>query len=102
MTEYSMFVVITALNAIGATMLIFGLFAQELKDISKVYKAAFILGAAGLLWQAIRNSIFLATGVSMADTDIPLWYMKDLALTIIGFYFAYLFKVKLLTLEQQK
>ena len=99
--EYFVFCLMTALNVAGAVLLLAGLFADELQSISKVYKAAFIFGATGLLWQAIRNAVYLTTGTAMLDSDLPLWYLKDLGWVTIGFYFAYLMKNKELSITHK-
>lgn len=98
MTEQIMFGAMALANIVATFVLIFGLFSNELQHISKVYKAAFMLGAFGLAWQAFRNIYFLLTGDSMADTDVPLWYFKDLGWVLIAGYFLKLFRTKELTL----
>ena len=100
--EYTVFLVMTVTNVIGAVMLLIGLFADELENISKFYKAAFIFGATGLMWQAFRNGVYLLTGESLSDTELPFWYLKDLGWVVIGFYFAYLMKTKELTLNHKE
>ena len=100
--EYTVFLVMTVANVLGAIMLLLGLFADELENISKFYKAAFIFGATGLMWQAFRNGVYLLTGTAMSDSELPLWYLKDLGWVVIGFYFAYLMKNKELTLNHKE
>jgi hypothetical protein len=96
-TEYIMFLIMALANILATVVLVFALFSHESINISKVYKVAFMFGAFGLAWQAFRNVYFLVTGHSMLDTDVPLWYLKDLGWVTIAGYFVYLFWNKELT-----
>ena len=74
---FSMLVV----DSIGAALIAKGLHdgAGRYETLMKV---AFVICLLGLLGQAFRNSVFLLTGESPSDIDMPLWSLKDIGIAL--------------------
>jgi RsiW-degrading membrane proteinase PrsW (M82 family) len=82
--EVIFFVLATATNIIAAGWIIAASFTDRMQSMPKWHLLGLLTGAAGLMFQAVRNIYFLATGESMADSDLPVWYLKDLGYFIIA------------------
>lgn len=92
-------VVMSILNMLGAVMLLAGMQSYQLQKIGKVYKVILAMAIFGLMWQAMHDSVELIIGIQHPNTIIPFWYLKDLAWTVMGVYFGYLFYKKELTIN---
>lgn len=101
-SESVMFITMSVLNMMGAILLMLGMHSYQLRNISIWYKIALACAVFGLVWQAVRNTAFVITGVSTPNNIIPFWYMKDLAWVIMGGYFGYLMYNKELTITNKK
>ena len=85
---------VLVLNTITAFCIIFMLvFNKRMQVFPMSHKVGLWLGAAGLLGQAYRNIIYLTTGLSPNDNDIPFWVLKDMGYWVVlaGVVF-YMFK----------
>jgi hypothetical protein len=70
-----------AIDSVGAVLIAKGLHdgAERYETMMKV---AFVICLLGLLGQAFRNSVFLLTGESPSDVDMPLWALKDIGIAL--------------------
>lgn len=86
MIEQVFFVFATAVNLVAAFWIIGALFTKRLQRMPAWHRVGLTVGAIGLLAQAMRNIQFLVTGVSAADSELPLWFLKDLGYGLIAFH----------------
>lgn len=85
---FSFFTLMTVVDLVGAIVIARGLF-DGIDSFSTLTKIAFVVCLIGLLAQAFRNIMFLATGVSPSDADLPLWALKDLGIAFAFLMVAY-------------
>ena len=78
---FSFFALMLFIDVVGAAIIAVGLF-NGASTYSTLVKVAFVVCLIGLLAQAFRNVMFLATGVSPSDADLPLWALKDLGISL--------------------
>jgi hypothetical protein len=79
------FIIVTIANIIAAAWILGAIFTDRIQSLPHWHILGLLAGAAGLLWQAFRNILFLVTGDSPTDSDLPLWFLKDLGYIIIAF-----------------
>jgi hypothetical protein len=79
------FIIATIVNIIAAAWILGAIFTDRIQSLPRWHILGLLAGGAGLLWQAFRNILFLVTGVSPSDSDLPLWFLKDLGYIIIAF-----------------
>lgn len=84
------FIIATASNFIASAWILGALFTDRLQALPQWHRIGLLVGVAGLLVQAMRNLWFLFTGESLADSELPLWYLKDLGYFIIAAHSIYL------------
>lgn len=99
MIEQAFFVFATAINLMAAFWIIAALFTKRLQTMPAWHRIGLTVGAMGLLAQAMRNIQFLVTGVSATDSDLPLWFLKDLGYGLIAFHSMWLVFTGQLTLN---
>lgn len=81
-TEFNALVLV--LNIVTAAFILYALtFDSRVLKFPVSHKIGLWVAAVGLLGQALRNAIFLATGESPSDNDLPLWVLKDAGYWII-------------------
>lgn len=86
MIEKIFFIAVTVVDLVAAGWIIAALFTPRLQTMPKWHRVGLLVGCIGLLVQALRNIQFLTTGVSAADSDLPLWALKDLGYGLIAFH----------------
>jgi hypothetical protein len=59
-------------------------------DLHKLLKIGIAFGVFGLLIQVIRTSHYMEFGSYPVDIGVPLWAAKDVALSLIVYYFAFI------------
>ena len=84
--EQLFFVFATICNLFAAFWILGALFTDRMQQLPGWHKVGLSVGALGLLAQALRNIEFLVTGVSMSDTELPFWFLKDLGYALIAFH----------------
>lgn len=94
------FIFATFTNVFAAFWILAALFTPRLQAMPKWHIAGLAVGAMGLIWQAVRNVWFLVTGESMADNDMPAWYLKDLGYFLIAAHSVWLVVGKKLDLSK--
>ena len=70
-TEYG-FVLLTLVDLCGAVLLFLGSLSYRMREFDLMARAGLVVMGVGMLSQAGRNIVFLTTGISPADTDLPL------------------------------
>ena len=83
--EQLFFTLITFFDVLGAIAITIALLKKSHGHYSLVMRASFIVLTLGLIAQAFRNILFLATGQSPSDSDLPLWALKDIGI-VLAFY----------------
>ena len=61
------------------------LFEQRVVNFPVSHRIGLWVAGLGLFGQALRNAIFLTTGDSPSDNDLPLWVLKDAGYWVIAF-----------------
>lgn len=89
MTDHLLFFVITIVDISAATIIFAGALSEKMRTYPLWHKVGLMVAALGLVAQGFRNVIFLATGVSPSDADLPLWILKDCGIAIIAYLYAY-------------
>lgn len=84
--QFIFFVFATMTSAVAAVWILGALFTDKLQSMPKWHMAGLLVGAIGLMAQTVRNVWFLTTGESMSDSDLPLWYLKDLGYFLIAMH----------------
>jgi hypothetical protein len=79
---------ITAVDLLGAFLLASAVINPKLNSYSNVFKIGLVIAMLGLLGQAFRNYVFISTGISPADTDLPLWAFKDMGISLVAISWA--------------
>lgn len=88
--EKSFFILVTIVDLVAAGWILAALFTPRLQTMPKWHRVGLLVGSVGLLAQALRNIQFLTTGVSASDSDLPLWFLKDLGYGLIAFHSIFL------------
>ena len=88
--EYIAFIILTAIDLIAATVIFLGALKERMRLYPSWHKLGLILAAIGLVAQSFRNIEYLVTGSSPTDTDMPLWALKDMGISLIAFGYVYL------------
>jgi len=78
------FVIITAIDILGAFIISMSVFNPKLNHFSKCFKAGLVFLMLGLVGQAFRNVMFLVTGNSPTDASLPIWAFKDIGVTLVA------------------
>jgi hypothetical protein len=81
------FIALTFFNTIAVVIIFCGLCSERLRTFPHWHKAAMLFIIVGLLSQVFRNITYLMTGISPADSTLPLWAFKDIGIDIIAFYY---------------
>lgn len=79
-----LFYTVTFFDVIGAIIISMSMFHPALEHFSKGFKAGLVLSMLGLFSQAYRNIIYLATGVSPTDAELPFWALKDMGISLFA------------------
>lgn len=87
------FVLITVFDLVGALIIAMSVFHPKLDDFPKVFKFALVFAMLGLVGQAGRNIMFMLTGVSPTDSDLPIWAFKDIGIGLFSFSWLW-YKIK--------
>jgi hypothetical protein len=88
-----LFFTVTVFDIVGAIIIAMSMFSPALQYYSKGFKAGLVLAMLGLLGQAFRNYVYLTTGVSPTDAEVPLWAFKDLGISVFAISWLW-FKMK--------
>lgn len=90
MTDKAFFIFVTVLNLTTAAWILLALFTVKFQAMPKWHRIGLVVGSMGLLAQALRNMQFLLTGVSASDSDLPMWFLKDLGYAVVAYHSMYL------------
>jgi hypothetical protein len=83
-SEQAFFIFATTVNFLTAFWILGALFTDRLQRMPRWHLMGLSVGCLGLLFQAVRNLQFLTTGVSPADSELPVWFLKDLGYALIA------------------
>lgn len=78
------FVLITLVDLIGAVIIGLSVVNPKLEHFSKCFKLGLVFAMLGLVGQALRNVLFLVTGNSPTDAELPLWALKDIGISLVA------------------
>jgi len=87
MTDIFIFYVLTFIDLTAAAIIFAGALGERMRLYPTWHKIGLITASLGLVAQAMRNIMFLHTGVSPNDADQPFWVLKDLGIAIIGYFY---------------
>lgn len=91
MIEFVTVWVILVLDPIAAFILIAVTTSSRTLKISSAWpRLGMLVTASGLLGQAARNLVFVLTGHSPSDLEMPFWVLKDIGLVILALHFGFL------------
>jgi hypothetical protein len=88
-----LFIVVSGFDIVGAVILGMAVFHPNLEHFTKGFKLGLVLAMLGLLGQAFRNYVYLSTGMSPTDAEVPLWAFKDLGISVFAMSWLW-FKIK--------
>jgi hypothetical protein len=88
--QQAFFIFATTVNFLTAFWIIGALFTDRMQRLPKWHLMGLSVGSLGLIFQALRNIEFLATGVSPTDSDLPIWFLKDMGYALIAFHSVWL------------
>ena len=77
------FAFVAVADLAAALVVAWGLVFARMNSLPASHKLGLVVVAFGLMWQAWRNIVFLATGHAQSDADSPFWALKDLGFFII-------------------
>ena len=78
------FAVMGADAGVGVLIIIFLAIDSRLHKLPASHRIGLWIGAVGLFGQAFRNFLFLTTGQSPTDNDLPIWVLKDMGYWVIA------------------
>ena len=78
---------LTIFETVCAFVILAACFNRGPLQFSTYCKAGMLIGGLGLLGQAFRNIVFITTGYSFTDADLPVWALKDIGLCVVGVSF---------------
>lgn len=78
------FILITCVDVLGTVIIALSIFNPKLEHFSTCFKAGLVFLMLGLLSQAMRNIMYITTGHSPTDSDLPLWAFKDIGVTFVA------------------
>ena len=81
--QQAFFAFVTVADLAAALVVAWGLVFARMNSLPASHKLGLVVVAFGLMWQAWRNIVFLATGHAQTDADSPFWALKDLGFFII-------------------
>jgi hypothetical protein len=84
--EQVFFIFATAVDFLTAFWILGALFTDRLQKLPRWHLIGLSVGALGLVFQGLRNLQFLMTGVSPSDSDLPIWFLKDMGYALIAFH----------------
>jgi hypothetical protein len=85
-SEQAFFVFATFVDFSTAFWIMGALFTDRLQKLPRWHLIGLSMGALGLAFQGIRNIQFLYTGVSPSDSELPVWFLKDMGYALIAFH----------------
>ena len=88
-----LFFIVSIFDIVGAIIIAMSMFHPALDHFSRGFKAGLVLAMLGLIGQAFRNYIYITTGVSPTDAEVPLWAFKDLGISVFAMSWLW-FKMK--------
>lgn len=86
----AMFILVTVIDFTAALIIFAGALSERMRLYPTWHKVGLITAAFGLLAQGVRNVQFLVTGISPSDADAPFWVLKDVGISLIAFFYAYI------------
>jgi hypothetical protein len=99
--QQAFFIFATTVNFLTAFWIIGALFTDRMQRLPRWHLMGLSVGSLGLIFQALRNIEFLTTGVSPADSDLPIWFLKDMGYALIAFHSMWLILTGKLRLNDQ-
>ena len=99
--QQAFFIFATTVNFLTAFWIISALFTDRMQRLPRWHLMGLSVGSLGLIFQALRNLQFLTTGVSPADSDLPIWFLKDMGYVLIAFHSVWLILAGKLKLNDQ-
>ena len=99
--QQAFFIFATTVNFLTAFWIIGALFTDRMQRLPRWHLMGLSVGSLGLIFQALRNIEFLTTGVSPADSDLPIWFLKDMGYALIAFHSVWLILAGKLRLNDQ-
>lgn len=84
------FLLLTITNIVASIIIFAGALSERMRLFPTWHKVGLIIAALGLVFQAGRNIQFLVTGISPSDADLPVWALKDIGISIVAFFYAYI------------
>jgi hypothetical protein len=89
-TMLAFWLIVTGIIGVGAVLVaVFFVFLGQ-NDLHPLLKTAIVFGVFGLLVQVIRTSHYLEFGSYPVDIGVPLWASKDIGLSLIVLYYAFI------------
>lgn len=85
-SEQAFFIFATVVDLVAAFWILGALFTDRLQRLPKWHLMGLSVGALGLLFQGMRNIQFLMTGISPSDSELPIWFLKDMGYALIAFH----------------
>ena len=83
-------------NPIAALIIIVALFSDRKMEVApRWHRVGLMIVATGLIGQTYRSAIALFTGFQPTDAQMPFWVFKDVGITVLAFYYLYLFYKKI-------
>lgn len=86
----SFFVFITIVDLTAAIIIFLGALSDRMRLYPIWHKIGLIISVVGLVYQALHNIQFIATGHLHNEMNMPLWAMKDVGLAIIAYTYLYI------------
>ncbi|MCH2165924.1 MAG: hypothetical protein MK098_14955 [Marinovum sp.] len=91
MVEFLTVWLILILDPIAALIMIVATMSNRALQVAPVWhRLGMLVTACGLLGQSARNLVYVITGHSPSDLEMPFWVLKDYGLVILTLHFAYL------------
>jgi hypothetical protein len=91
MIEFVTVWLVLIFDPIAAFILIAATIGQRTLQIAPVWhRLGMLVTACGLLGQAARNLVYVQTGHSPSDIEMPFWVLKDFGILILALHFGYL------------
>jgi ABC-type thiamin/hydroxymethylpyrimidine transport system permease subunit len=84
------FLLLTITNIVASIIIFAGALSERMRLFPTWHKVGLIIAALGLVFQAGRNVQFLVTGISPSDADLPVWALKDIGISVVAFFYAYI------------
>ena len=80
------------LNPLSALIIIVAFFSNRKIEVApRWHRVGLMITATGLIGQTYRSFVALFYGFQPTDTEMPFWVFKDLGITVLCFYYLFLF-----------